>query len=149
MSEGGADLVLQDGDLAIEEGLLTAGLVSLFSDARAPSDVSLPVAESRRGFWGEEVEDPFGSLLWLLDREKVTAATIERYRTYAARSLQWLIDEGIAQRVEVTAARGAQDRVEVVVQLHRGEARRWARLWAGTAQDPVLLAGLKVRILTL
>lgn len=146
----GADLVIENGDLALEEGLATATIVSLFSDARAPLDEALPAGESRRGFWGEDAGDPFGSLLWLvLDREKVTPSVIERMRGYAAQALQWLVDEDVAERVEVQAVRSERDRVDLQVVLHRGSARRWQRIWAGTAADPLLVSGLRVQILTL
>jgi len=148
ISEDGADLALENGDLALEQGLASSALVSLFSDARAPASVTLPEGGSRRGFWGESAEEGFGSLLWLLDREKVTPTTIERMRAYAADSLQWLVDEGIADQVDVVAERGNTHQVNLLVQLRRGEARRWERVWAGTDADPRVISGLRVQILT-
>ena len=44
-----------------------------------------------------------GSRLWLLNREKELQSVVNRARDYAAESLQWLIDDGIASRVDVAA----------------------------------------------
>lgn len=149
LSEAGADLAIENGDLALEEGLASSAVVSLFSDGRAPASVSLPAGSSRRGFWGAGEGESFGSLLWLLDREKITPTTIERMRAYAADALQWMVDEGIADQVEVVAERGDTYQVNLQIQLRRGAARRWEKVWAGTDADPLLISGLRVQILTL
>ena len=49
-----ADMSLIGIDLATEEGLYTAVVISLFTDARADKDDELPAGEndSRRGWWG-------------------------------------------------------------------------------------------------
>ena len=72
------DLVLSPGespDLQGDDGLLTALLISLFTDRRAHDDDPLPdervgVPSDMRGWWGDYFEterpDPIGSRLWLL-----------------------------------------------------------------------------------
>lgn len=148
VGEAGADLLLEGGDLALDRGLSTAVLVSLFSDGRAPAELDLPPGEtSRRGWWGESEGDRFGSLLWLLDREKVTASTLERLSTYARQALAWMVEDGIAERVEAAAVRTGTYEVSLRVALHRGRARRWSSLWEATAADDLLLPGLQVQIL--
>lgn len=88
-------------DLAADDGLRTAVLVSLFTDCRAEADDELPAGDGdRRGSW----DDPErGSRLWLLSREKQTARTLERAREYAEEALAWLVEDGIARAVTVTA----------------------------------------------
>lgn len=103
-----ADIGVEDGDLIGDDGLRTAIVISLFTDARAKNEDTLPQGEkSRRGWWGDifpEIPgDTIGSRLWLIDREKQTAAVAERARTYAQEALQWLIDDKVAQSVVVTA----------------------------------------------
>jgi phage gp46-like protein len=150
ITEDGADLVLDGGDLQLEEGLRTAVVTSLFSDARALEEDPLPPEEtSRRGFWADDSPDRFGSLLWLLQREKVTRATVERARQYARGALKWLVEEGIAERVEVEAEILASSAIGITIRLHRGRARRWSALWDATAKDLLASAqGVEVRILT-
>ncbi len=150
VDEEGADLVLEEGDLAGEAGLLTAVLISLFSDARAlDKDPFPPEESSRRGWWADEQPDRIGSLLWLLRREKVTRSTVERARQYARSALRWLVDDGIADHVEVEAAVRDTFTVMLTVRLHRGRARRWSEVWAATeAALTTTVKGVEVRILT-
>lgn len=96
-----------NGDLKTEEGLRTAVIVSLFTDARATVDEVFPNTE-KRGFWGDAlsdiVGDRMGSKLWLLDREKQTNETRVRAEQYALDALQWLIDDGVASKVDASAS---------------------------------------------
>lgn len=134
----GGDLELGPTDLVLDEGLVTAVLVSLFSDARRDPDPSVPLAEQDlRGWWGETAGQGFGSLLWTLDREKVTQATIERARAAARTALDWLTTEGIASALDVRAQRLGPNGVLLEVAITRGTAPRWAHLWRGTVDTRV------------
>lgn len=102
------DIELGGFDLASESGLRTAVLLSLFTDRRAEADDVLPDASGdRRGWWADAYpsidRDQFGSRLWLLRREKQATQTVARAREYAEQALRWLVDDGIATRVTVTA----------------------------------------------
>lgn len=97
-------------DLATEDGLRAAVLVSLFTDRRAEADDPLPGAPGsadRRGWWADawpEVDgDRIGSRLWLLAREKQTADVLQRAQVYSEEALAWLIEDGVALAVSVTA----------------------------------------------
>lgn len=99
------DLGIENNELEFDDGLETAVLVSLYSDARAEVD-ELPIGQtSRRGFWGDAVENPdkvnTGSKLWLLDRAKTTDELLEQVREYCEAALQWLVDDAIAESVTV------------------------------------------------
>ena len=91
------------GDLANDDGLKAAVLYSLFTDKRAESDDEIPDAtDDRRGYWGDSVLDESeGSHLWLLTREKQTRETLNRAEAYAREALQWLIDDGHANQIDV------------------------------------------------
>lgn len=149
LTDAGADLALHEGDLLLEDGLRTAVVVSLFSDARAEAKDPLPPEEtSRHGWWPDEAGDRFGSLLWLLRREKVTTSTVERARQYARAALQWMVEEGIAERIEVEASVRDTFTIGLTIRLHRGRARRWADLWDATDRELQASAeGVEVRIL--
>lgn len=95
------DLALDGYDLATEGGLHTTVIVSLFTDRRAESDDENPDGSGdRRGWWANPT---LGSRLWLLARAKEMPDTLARARTYAIEALQWLIDDGVATAVDVTA----------------------------------------------
>ena len=100
------DLGLQEGQLIQDEGLDSAILHSLFTDRRATLADVKPLGRSDlRGWWGDltlaATGDQYGSLLWLLEREKLNAATAERARQYAVDALKWLIEDGVAISYEV------------------------------------------------
>lgn len=128
----GGDLVLSGVDLDVDDGLVTAILVSLFSDARREEDPALPTAaQDLRGWWAEE-SPGFGSLLWTLDREKLTPGTLERAREAASTALQWLIADGIAASVGVRTEVLGTGVLLISLEIVRGTSRRWASLWHAT-----------------
>lgn len=105
----GADLVVEGGLVQMDAGLRTAILISLFSDARADEADALPTDDGdRRGWWADTFADidgdRIGSRLWLLSRSKQTDETLELARSYARDALGWMIDDGIASSVVVSAA---------------------------------------------
>lgn len=103
---GRGDWALVGADLQTGDDLVTAVLVSLFSDARAQDGDRIPDGSAdRRGWWGDAyLANPVGSRLWLIDREKQTEATRLRAQDYAFEALSWLTSGGIAASVEVQAS---------------------------------------------
>ena len=95
----------------LEDTLNTAIIISLFTDRRAGPDDALPLGQQdRRGWVGDEfmADDSgaigaWGSGLWTCLIGKVTSDVLERARFAAQEALAWLIADGIASRVEVTA----------------------------------------------
>lgn len=125
----GCDLALDGNDLQLDDGLTTAILISLFSDRRARADDVLPDATSeRRGWWADawpQVEgDRIGSRLWLLGREKELAEPLRRARTYAEEALAWLIDDGIASRVEVVPSVPRRGVLGLAIAVQRADGSR-------------------------
>lgn len=137
-TDGIIDLDLGDDGSAIDEGLYTAVIISLFSDRRAEADDDLSDASGdRRGWWGDIYPDSdgdlIGSRLWLLSREKQIHSVVQRAEQYAAQALQWLIDDGIADRVEVTGSNLADGVLALVIQIYRPDGDivdyRFDNLW--------------------
>lgn len=98
--------------LRCEDTLATAIIISLFTDARAGDDDSLPYGSTeRRGWLGEHYlrdgaaspADGWGNKLWLLYISKHVDSILELARFTAQESLQWLLRDGIASRVQVVA----------------------------------------------
>ncbi len=150
LTETGADIALEGGDLAQDLGLRTSLLVSLFSDARAPEGSELPsgIGTDPRGWWGDlERRRPVGSLLWVQARSKVTLESIELLRSAAADALSWLVVDDIAEAVEVTASRGGAGIVELEITITRGAASRYRHLWDATEDYDLSAEGLRVALL--
>lgn len=146
------DLLLTGGQLATDDGLRTAILISLFTDARAPEDAELPErGDDRRGWWGDafaadagpqagSADDPqrIGSLLWLLARAKVTSRNLLLARQSCDTALAWLVRDGIASAVRVVVEAQvpgggfAAERLAIAVELDRPEGpgrRRFDFTW--------------------
>lgn len=101
------DLGIMNGDLISDEALETAVLISIFTDRRAANDDPLPDSNNidKRGWWGDLVAfdiegDEIGSKLWLLSREKTTLETIKKTKQYLDDALAWLVEDGVAVRVD-------------------------------------------------
>jgi len=143
-----ADLALFDGDLATEDGIKTAVIISLFTDARASDDDILPAGVTwRRGCWtdllGNDPTDIIGSKLWLLSREKMTPNLYRRAEDYARDALNWMLEDQVAQGVIVEAFEvlpripGRGGVLGLYVRIERADAPaidfRFDKLWSATA----------------
>lgn len=139
--ENAGDIATSEADLLTDDGLETALIMSLFTDRRVSVDEDLPASETdRRGWWGDVVPvvpgDIIGSRLWLLAREKQLADVITRAKEYAAEAVQWLIDDKVAQRVDVVAESTKPGQLDIQVTVYRplGDAVQFKFDYAWQAQ---------------
>lgn len=147
ITEEGPDLVLEAGDLVLDHTLAPLALVSIFTDARAGDDVTPPdLTDDRRGWWGEEQGDPFGSLLWLLSREKLLQATAARAANYVREALDWLLRDELAGELAVEGSIG-EGYLDLRARITRGDAARGASVWEATRAAAFNLGGARVRLL--
>lgn len=118
--------------------LAQAVLISLFSWRKSAADDGVK-APDRQGWWGDTFAvvdgDRIGSRLWLLQRQKVLPATLKRAEAYAREALEWLTDDAVVSRVEVTAERGGVDQLTLsVVCFKPGDtqalAARFQNVWS-------------------
>ena len=102
------DITIENGDFKPDDGLETAIIVSLFSDARA-DESQVPQPENRRGWIGDLVAPVpgylFGSLLWLLEQARLTQETLAQAENYTRAALNWMVEDGLAQAIDVIASR--------------------------------------------
>jgi phage gp46-like protein len=97
------DLALDGADLATDDTLASAVLVSLMSD-RLAQPYEVKPGQDRRGWWADAFDDiPHltGSRLWLLEREKQLPAVVKRCKDYCEEALEWFIDDGLAKAINV------------------------------------------------
>ncbi|GBQ38913.1 phage GP46 family protein [Komagataeibacter europaeus] len=119
--EARGDWPIVSSDLALDNPLKSAVMVSLFTDRVAPQQPSSDdtavgiqsptgptgaASADRRGWWGDAFADlPIGSRLWQLRRAvKVGTRAIPReIEDICSEALQWLVDDGVATSVDVAA----------------------------------------------
>lgn len=125
MTENGGAVVLSGFDLARDDGLETAVIISLFTDRRAsPEQIPVELAQDDlRGYWGDisnpTPSDQTGSLLWLLAREKQLPQVLGRAQQYCREALAWMIEDLVATSVEVSAEFISQGWMLILVDIYR------------------------------
>jgi len=124
IQDGCINILTDSAGLKSDAGLETAVLISLFTDSRVASG-QVPSGEtSQRGWWGDQFlkneGDSLGSKMWTVtDRNVVTATTVASVQTRARQALEWMIEDGVAQSIEVTATRGGTSRIDFEVKIKR------------------------------
>ena len=118
------DWLFAPPDLVTGRDLETSAIISLFTDRLATPDDRLPdpADSDRRGWWADwEADYPIGSRIWLISREKQTEDVRQRAEEYCREALQWMIDDDVADTVEVTASWNPQapGRLDVDVTITR------------------------------
>lgn len=99
-----ADIAIDAPDLKINQDLTSAVIISLFCNRLADPNDDFEGTD-RMGWWGDTFATVNGSLigsrLWELRRQKATQTVADLARQYCLEALQWLIEDGVAESVEV------------------------------------------------
>lgn len=103
-----------------QSAIRRAVIISLFSWRKAHDDDQ--VDGSRYGYWGDSFPPVpgalIGSRLWLLKRSKIiTNETIMLAEEIIREALQWFIDDGIAQEIQVKLERSGIGTIKGVITL--------------------------------
>jgi phage gp46-like protein len=122
--KGGADFSIVDNDLETDATFETAVVLSLFTDRRVGAEDTLPPEETeRRGWWADPLSpiegDQIGSRLWLLAREKESPKIVVRAGEYAREALEWMAQDGVAERVDVEPSVLQKGVLLLVITIHR------------------------------
>lgn len=130
------DIATSAEEMTAENSLSTAVTLSLFTDRLANTDDTLPdESQDRRGWWAdalsEQSHDKVGSRLWLLSREKQTTSVLRRAEDYAYEALEWLIEDGIANSVVVTATNPRRGwlLLSIAIEKADGESANYEYIW--------------------
>ncbi len=131
------DLLLDGKDLAGDDGLETAVTISLFSDQRITDDEKDEnFKTSKRGWWGDGLspidKDEIGSKMWLIERGKRTQSDLRRLERYAEKSLEWMLEDGVAINIEVVGSFEANQTVlNISITKPNNKETRYDVLWDG------------------
>jgi len=142
----GPDIKINDNDLVIDGGLVSAIMNSLFTDGRA-TDEELPFGEAdKRGVWSDHITNErddfkFESLLWTLGREKLTDEVAERARGFCLRATEYFVNRGIVQSRSFSAEIVKPTGLLIRGSFVRPQGREFDYLWgdvAGVKRDVYL-----------
>ena len=123
-----------NGDIDTEDFFDTSILYSLFGERRASPDEVVD-ARLRRGWIGNRPEFENGSKLWLFQQSRLTRDILNRIADEAEKSLQWLVDDGLAVAINDVSANVSKGRVVLDITIRRSRDkvdRRFFTLWDNT-----------------
>lgn len=108
------DVLHQNGDLIVDGGIRTAAYLSLFGGNIEDGGFD----DTSNQFWANfnEIDNAKkyrSETQHIIETEPLTSNTLLRIEDAALRDLQWLIDDGIVQTIEVSASIPAVDRLKL------------------------------------
>ncbi len=109
-----------EGDFVSDDTLNNPTNVSILTDSRA-DESEVPEASKRGGWSGNEIYaqigHEMGSKLHLVKQRRFNEETKNISRDYVKKSLQWLVDDGIVEQVNVDATLifGNPNRLEIAI----------------------------------
>lgn len=125
---GAFDFKVENFDFAMDDGLESAVVVSLFTDRRVPIEELPAWEDGQRGWWGDsqnaDPNDLTGSKLWLLAREKQLDEVLRRAEEYSKQALQWMVDDGVAKSVSALAEWVATGQMALTVSIQKPEDKK-------------------------
>lgn len=137
---GRGDIIITSAGLHQDDGLTSLVIQILFTDQRAADSDALPDGSTdKRGWPGDTFADqPWGSKLWLLDREKLTTDVRNRAVTYAQTALDKHLKPTYAKKVTVTGSIPRFQWLQLDIEIQRQDApamtvtiaKRWEAQYA-------------------
>lgn len=101
----------------LDDSLARAVVISLFSWHRAEEGDSYD-GSTKYGWWGDSFNDyKTGSKLWQYIRRSLTADTMLAIKETCEEALRWLIDDNIAESVDVTTERTDVNQLNITVDI--------------------------------
>jgi phage gp46-like protein len=112
------------------DDLMTAVLISIFTDATAGDDDAIPDgSDDPRGWWAGQI----GSKIWLRLRSKATDLTLALVKQDIRDALAWLIDDSVAASIDVETAWVRRGLLGATVLILRNDGTRralaFSHLW--------------------
>lgn len=118
--ENGGDIVYESGQPKMDDALYNAFSISLYTD---------------EDYWGNLVlvdqNEKLGSDYGVLTRLPITAGNLRRMEEGAEAALEWLIEEGIADKVAADVRNPFADRIEPLITITQPNANvsRYSTNW--------------------
>ena len=110
-----------NGDIKTADFFDTSLIYSLLGERRAsPDEVVDP--QRRRGWIGNSDYEN-GSKIWLLYQARATRSNLNKLQDEAGKSLQWLIDDGLAISLDKISASISDSQVALTIEIRRSRDR--------------------------
>lgn len=136
------DWLIAPPDLAHDNDLETAVIISLFTDRLADVE-EVPPTAPRRGWWGDtgkDPADPIGCKVWLLSREKQTNDVRLRAEDYVREALAWMLTDEAADQIDIVATWVQMGVLVVAIDIWRDGNRILSRRYGGFWADEIAAA---------
>lgn len=136
-SDGLFDLVLEGQQFTEVDGLETAILVSLLTDARVPESV-VKTPSRRRGWVGNiqtsDTGRQLGSRLWTFEQARITQGTLNDMSVAAEEALAWMVQDFVAKSVSASAVQIDTRTVNIIILIVtiEGKEKQYSVLWRNT-----------------
>lgn len=120
-----ADIQISPPSLEVDKDLQSAVVISLFCNRLAQSGDKID-GDNRHGWWGDSYATVNGSLigsrLWLLKRSVATQETANLAKQYCLEALQWLVEDQVADSIQVETAIIGQFSLGIGVTINKPNA---------------------------
>lgn len=121
------DLEIENGEFVKDNTLQSRIMISLFTDARCDTHELPAFQNSKRGYWGDCLfGEETGSKLWLLDQTKANTETLNRAKSYATEALSWIVEDGLADDLNVEASFDLNKRLSLRIQITKDKQEKEA-----------------------
>ena len=132
------DLVFDGRDLVLSNSLTNSVVISTLVEDRESMPTSADINTVRGGWWGDSLESyHLGSKLWTLLRHGITPSVLKKAAEHVKKALKWMLDDGIAKAVEVSAVQSSQAyRIDLEIKIEKPdgsvEPYKWQVNWRAT-----------------
>lgn len=137
MDENGLYVIARNGtDIAVVDGLETAMLVSLFTNARM--DESVRSNPLQRGGWVGNIQNAkrkrqLGGHCWTLEDERITTYYLAQAKEKSRRAHDWMLTDGMARHIVTSAsAKGQSVSIDIKYTGRDGKQYDSIYLWKKT-----------------
>ena len=131
-----------DGDLGSVDDFSTSIDLSILTSKRAAGS-EVPSALDRRGWIGDIAPRTpsflVGSKVWLFQQQRHTQDTVNDLRDAVREAVQWYVDGGKAERVQVEAELldGFGVQITVIFFIANNTGKRYFTLWNNTEEQVI------------
>jgi phage gp46-like protein len=126
--------IATSGNIITDEGLATSIIISLCTDQLADD-----TRTDKRGWWGDAYAetdgDKIGSRIWMLQRSAINSKLLSQVETVAKDSLQWMLEDGVASKIDAKALRFGNETVVLRLDIYKpdGNVFHYETSWRALA----------------